>query len=236
MFDFMTVAHECAPDVDPSTLSALVQTESSHNPYAIGVVGGHLERQPKDSGEAIATANILARDGWNFSLGAAQVNRYNLEKMGISFEKAFEPCTNIRAGAAILTDCYTKALPRFENSQQALKASFSCYYSGDFKTGFKPEPNGKPSYVQKVLSNAQTPKAIAVISDKPGKAPTVPKVITSPDDLPQELLAAAVKPKKSHVPVEFDGFDNVKDQNSKQFDGFSADVEKADEFNGYSTN
>ncbi|EGC99197.1 lytic transglycosylase catalytic, partial [Burkholderia sp. TJI49] len=43
---FAQLARACAPNVDPETLAALVRTESGFNPYAIGVVGGHLTRQP----------------------------------------------------------------------------------------------------------------------------------------------------------------------------------------------
>ena len=34
----------------------VVRVESSGNPYAIGVVGGRLQRQPKNLAEAVATA------------------------------------------------------------------------------------------------------------------------------------------------------------------------------------
>ncbi|MGP5829257.1 transglycosylase SLT domain-containing protein [Pseudomonas aeruginosa] len=47
MLDFMVLAQQCAPTVAPQTMAAVVQVESSFNPYAIGVVGGRLQRQPK---------------------------------------------------------------------------------------------------------------------------------------------------------------------------------------------
>ena len=56
----------------------VVRVESSGNPYAIGVVGGRLQRQPKNLAEAVATAKMLEQKGFNFSLGLAQVNRYIL--------------------------------------------------------------------------------------------------------------------------------------------------------------
>ncbi|HBN8308897.1 TPA: transglycosylase SLT domain-containing protein [Pseudomonas aeruginosa] len=46
MLDFMALAQQCAPTVAPQTMAAVVQVESSFNPYAIGVVGGRLQRQP----------------------------------------------------------------------------------------------------------------------------------------------------------------------------------------------
>lgn len=124
------------------------------NRFAIGVVGGALVRQPRNLAEAVATAQALESGGWNFSLGIAQVNRFNLAKHKLDYVKAFEPCANLQAGSLILKDCYDRALKRWRNEQAALQAALSCYYSGNFKTGFKPDFRGQPSYVQKVLNRA----------------------------------------------------------------------------------
>ncbi|MDB5824015.1 MAG: Transglycosylase domain [Herminiimonas sp.] len=151
---FAKLASECAPDVHPTTLRGLVSTESSWNPYAIGVVGGHLDRQPRTIAEAVAIARSLTRKGLNFSMGYGQVNRYNLPKYGETYETAFEPCRNLKASSAILKDCYQRAKKQIGDDQQALRAALSCYYSGNFKRGFQPDKAGQPSYVQKVVLNA----------------------------------------------------------------------------------
>ncbi|AKK65914.1 lytic transglycosylase [Xanthomonas oryzae pv. oryzicola] len=151
---FEKLATECAPDVHPTTLKGVVSTESSWNPYAIGVVGGRLERQPRSLPEAVATARELERQGFNFSMGLGQVNRYNLGKYGESYETVFEPCRNLKAGSAILKDCYQRARAQIPDDQQALRAAFSCYYSGNFTRGFRPDKAGQPSYVQKVVAKA----------------------------------------------------------------------------------
>lgn len=118
----------------------VVRVESSHNPYAIGVVGGRLVRQPRNLPEALSTARMLEQRGYNFSLGLAQVNRYNLVKYGLdSYEKAFQPCANLQAGSRILAECYQRS--------RDWGKSFSCYYSGDFKTGYR------HGYVQKVYAS-----------------------------------------------------------------------------------
>lgn len=165
MLDFLVLAEQCAPNVAPQTMAAIVQVESTFNPYAIGVVGGVLQRQPTAKDEAVATAEALEANGWNFSIGIAQVNRYNLPKYELNYEDAFDPCENMRVGSLILEDCYTRALPRFDgDEQQALQAAFSCYYSGNFTRGFQPDKAGQPSYVQKVLAQADvTPQAIPVV-------------------------------------------------------------------------
>ena len=129
----------------------VVRVESSFNPYAIGVVGGRLVRQPRNLPEAVSTARMLEQRDYNFSLGLAQVNRHNLAAYGLdSYEKAFQPCANLRAGSHILAECY-------QRSRDWGKA-FSCYYSGDFRTGFR------HGYVQKIYASMRggsKPKAPA---------------------------------------------------------------------------
>lgn len=127
--------------VPPEVMHHVVRVESSHNPYAIGVVGGHLVRQPKNLPEALATVRMLESRGFNFSLGVAQVNRYNLGKYGLnSYEKAFEVCPNLQAGSRILAECYSR-------SGGDWGKSFSCYYSGNFVTGYR------HGYVQKIYAS-----------------------------------------------------------------------------------
>jgi type IV secretion system protein VirB1 len=159
------MAQRCAPDVHHQTMAAVVRVESGFNPYAIGVVGGRLERQPTNKAEAVATAQALEAAGYNFSIGVSQVNRYNLPKYGLSYEAGFDACQNMHVGSLILKDCFERAKPRFNDDQKALQAAFSCYYSGNFSTGFKEDFVGQPSYVQKVLNVASTgaaPRAAAI--------------------------------------------------------------------------
>jgi len=41
---------DCAVGVHPALMEKIIHVESSGNPYAIGVVGGHLLRQPRNIG------------------------------------------------------------------------------------------------------------------------------------------------------------------------------------------
>ncbi|RLM49163.1 hypothetical protein DVK02_17945 [Halobellus sp. Atlit-31R] len=66
----------------------------------------------------------------------------------MTVENAFDACNNIRVGALILSDCFTRALPRYSDPQAALRAALSCYQSGNFSTGFR------TGYVQKVVAAA----------------------------------------------------------------------------------
>ena len=140
---FAVLAAACAPLVHPTTAKGLVSVESSFNPHAIGVVAGVLDRQPATEAEARATARMLHQAGWNFSVGLAQINVRNFERLGLTVDTAFDPCTNLRAMQTVLTDCSgrTKSEP-----QLALRQALSCYYSGNFATGFH------HGYVRKVMA------------------------------------------------------------------------------------
>jgi type IV secretion system protein VirB1 len=132
----------CAPMVHPTTMSAVVTIESAGNPYAIGVVGGRLVRQPRNLPEALATMKMLQDNGWNYSVGHAQVNKTNFRKYGLTPQNAFDPCTNLKVGGQILQSCYTASLssaPRQGNSQYHLARALSCYYSGrlDSRDGWR---------------------------------------------------------------------------------------------------
>ena len=142
---FSALAMACAPAVHAGTAQALVAVESGFNPHAIGVVGGVLERQPRTRAEALATANHLQATGWNFSVGLAQINLRNFERLGLTAATAFDPCQNLRAMQAVLGECFERSLSRAP-PQAALRQALSCYYSGNFVTGFR------HGYVQRVTS------------------------------------------------------------------------------------
>jgi type IV secretion system protein VirB1 len=154
--DVQALSYQCAPDVHPVTMMAVVNVESGANPYAIGVVGGHLVRQPANKAEAIATVKALESAGYNYSVGIAQINKFNLPKYNLSYEQAFEPCQNLRVGASILKECFVRAELKFKDHQAALRAALSCYYSGNFSTGQSPDFAGQPSYVEKVFKSARS--------------------------------------------------------------------------------
>lgn len=166
--------------VPAEVMHHVAKVESSFNPFAIGVVGGRLARQPRSLGEALSTARMLEQEGYNFSLGIAQVNRYNLDKQGLdSYEKAFDICPNVQAGSRILAECYGR-------SGQDWGKAFSCYYSGNFTTGFR------HGYVQKVVASWQG----AVAS---GAQPAAIPVIRSQPAAPRPARAAAVSAVESLI-------------------------------------
>lgn len=165
--DFLTLAQQCAPQVSSATMAAIVRTESSFNPYAVGVVHGRLLRQPASLEEAQATVRALDAGGWDYSVGLAQVNRTNWSRVGMSVRNAFDPCLNLAAGAAILQDCYAQARKSRPDVQDALRASLSCYASGDFATGYG------TGYVQRVVQNVVDRGSVHPVPTVPAIDPVV---------------------------------------------------------------
>ena len=164
----------CQIDVPASVMHHVVKVESSYNPYAIGVVGGKLVRQPSNLAEAVATAEMLESRGFNFSLGLAQVNRYNLKKYGLAdYRAAFQVCPNLLAGSRILRECHGRSGTHWGRA-------FSCYYSGNFTTGYR------HGYVQKVeasmfaMRGPETPSLAIPVIGRGGRAQPRPKRSSSP--------------------------------------------------------
>lgn len=152
----ITLLLACAPQVHSDTAVALVRVESGLNPWAIGVVGGVLERQPRSREEAVVTARSLRAAGWNFSVGLGQINVVNFTRLGVTLDSAFEPCRNLGAMQTILVDCFERAHSPIELAsvtQSKLRRALSCYYSGNFMTGFR------DGYVQRVVLAAMTDAA-----------------------------------------------------------------------------
>ena len=147
-FTFAALVTACAPLVHPATAHALVAVESGFNPNAIGVVGGVLQRQPRNRTEAVATAADLQQRGWNFSVGLAQINVGNLGRLGLTIPEAFDACANLTAMQGILGECFARA-GSDEAPQRSLRRALSCYYSGNFSTGFR------HGYVGRVVAAAR---------------------------------------------------------------------------------
>ena len=100
----------CAPNVAPATLQAIARVESGGNPLALNVNG--VRAQPpaaKDAREAARVAESYIARGYSVDIGLMQVNSRNLTALGITVEQVLDPCTNVRAAAAILTADYAAA-------------------------------------------------------------------------------------------------------------------------------
>lgn len=155
MIDFDVLAAQCAPHVAVTTLRAIAEVESSFNPFAIGVVGGDLTRQPRNLLEAISTVRQLQALNIRFSAGITQIYVHNWPAYRLDVETVFDPCANLRAAQGILSSCYQRATVQATLEQVALRQALSCYYSDNFVTGWR------DGYVQKVVFAASRIRAPA---------------------------------------------------------------------------
>jgi len=149
MIDWVPMIQQCAPQVAPATMQAVIRTESGFNPLAININGGgRLARQPQSRREATLWAHWLVSRGYSVDLGLMQINSNNLRRLGLNVSTVFDSCHNLQAGARILADNYSRALRQTGNPNTALLQAISAYNTGNFRNGFR---NG---YVGKVLKSS----------------------------------------------------------------------------------
>jgi type IV secretion system protein VirB1 len=153
----------CLPEAPRSTLQAIVQVESSGNPYAMQIDFPHallkrwnltsgtlrLRRHPKDYSEAIQWLAYFQNFRVSVDLGLMQVSTAEAQRRGIPPESLLEPCTNLRVGWRILEDAYTTEVKVYRPGQTALDHAISRYNTGDSQAGID---NG---YLARVLAAAQ---------------------------------------------------------------------------------
>ena len=131
MIDLPPDLAQCAPQVSPVLMQALVRTESAWNPYAIGPDAGQRAiAQPQTLDEAVKTVKQLQAAGAKFSVGLAQIHISNVTGRGMTWEQAFNPCSNLRMGQTILFEYYGKAIKEGYSGADAVWAALRGYNSG----------------------------------------------------------------------------------------------------------
>ena len=152
-----TLIQNCASNIAPRTMTAVVSVESGGNPLAMhdNTLGRSFE--PNDMATAIAWATELIARGDSVDLGLSQINSNNLPSLGLSVRLAFDPCSNLHAGATILGNDYANASARFGAGQYALRRALSAYNSGSMFAA--------QEYVDRILVAAGVPP------DTPTEAP-----------------------------------------------------------------
>jgi len=149
MIPSIDMIQQYAPGVAPQTIVAIIQVESGGNQYGVGINGPvRIHIRPKSAKEAAAEARRWISKGYSVDLGLMQINSRNLQRLGITIERAFDPSINIQAGAQILIGNYRQAMKLYGPGQDALKAALSAYNTGNYIRGFK---NG---YVAKYYSGS----------------------------------------------------------------------------------
>ena len=90
-----------AEDAVPAWLvEAIIRRESGGNPYALNVAGKPLYPATRDEALRIITAAL--QDGQSFDVGLMQVNRWWMERCGITPEALLDPVRNRAWGEWIL--------------------------------------------------------------------------------------------------------------------------------------
>jgi type IV secretion system protein VirB1 len=146
MMDFMSLIHTCAPTVAPAIVAAIIRTESGFDPLALHVNGNvRLRLPPRTAAQAATWSQWLIDRGYSVDMGLMQINSRNLASLRLTAADVFEPCQNIKAGAAILTAQYSLSARAYGAGSRALLQAISAYNTGTFKGGFR---NG---YVGKVV-------------------------------------------------------------------------------------
>ncbi|MEJ8852147.1 lytic transglycosylase domain-containing protein [Variovorax rhizosphaerae] len=122
---------ECAPQVSPVLMQALVRTESAWQPFAIGMDKAQVVvKQPASLPEAVAMAKELAATGRKFSVGLAQIHVSNVALYGMTWEQAFDACQNLAVGQKILWNFYHRASAAGYSGVAAIWAALRGYNSG----------------------------------------------------------------------------------------------------------
>ena len=125
----LALLRQCAPEVAPVTMAAVVQTESGGWPWTInvnGLPGGSMRFN--DQQAAVTAAVRYIRMGYKVDLGIAQVDSENLPWLGLSVQQIFNPCSNLQAAQRILVGAYHQA---GASGTQSLYGAFQAYNSGN---------------------------------------------------------------------------------------------------------
>jgi type IV secretion system protein VirB1 len=160
------LALQCAPNVSPQTVAAIVQTESRGRPLALYVNGSRQPATQVNAADAAATARRFVAAGYSVDLGLGQINSRNMRKLGLTWETVFDPCTNIAALGQILTQNY-RSVSDGRHPQTALRLAISLYNTGSTSRGFR---NG---YVAKVVGNAGVADGVTADYPQPTPRPTI---------------------------------------------------------------
>ncbi|MBO9378881.1 transglycosylase SLT domain-containing protein [Sphingomonas histidinilytica] len=201
----IALAAQCANGVAPSTIAAVVHTESKGYQFALNVNG--VSRQPDRPTSAADAARIarahIAR-GYSVDLGLGQINSRNMNALGLTWDSVFDPCTNIGAAGQVLAGNYHRVRDG-RMPQEALRVALSMYNTGSQIRGFR---NG---YVGRVLSNAGlangvTPVPYAVPMRSTGGSIEDQPSATMLADLAAENMAAPKTMPASSPPPSWDVF------------------------------
>jgi type IV secretion system protein VirB1 len=177
------LAAQCAPGVAPSTIAAVVHTESKGYQFALNVNGvARQPARPTDAVDAARVARSYIAQGYSVDIGLGQINSNNMSALALTWDSVFDPCINIGAAGKVLAGNYRQVRDG-RMPQEALRVALSMYNTGSRTRGFR---NG---YVGRVLNNAGVSDGIAPAAYAP---PAPPSSADAADRPPANMLAELV--------------------------------------------
>jgi type IV secretion system protein VirB1 len=193
--ELLTLIATCAPMVAPTTMKAIVLEESRGHPYAIHNGRTHEALFPATREEAIATARRLLAEGTRIDAGLAQINSQNWDRLDLTPETVFDPCTNLQAGERIVLGDYIAA-------PYTVDAAISRYNTGDESRGIR---NGYVGRVKGWMPKPPPSRDYAGAGHPPSETEEGPATVrVSPDaegeeNLGDEAMAQARPPSVDQI-------------------------------------
>lgn len=179
---------KCAPSTDVRTMAAIIAVESNGDSWAVRDPDSSTGVHPTSYPAAVSLAHGLLVRGHRVALGLSQVL---LPRKGLdSATMLGSPCANVRAGAAVLADFYSREIKRSAapntglGQQTALRRALSAYNSGS--------PVGAPEYTALVLGALQSPFVARITAIADGRLALTPVAPTAPAPRPITPVALSV--------------------------------------------
>lgn len=142
----VTIPYQCAPEVAPATLSAIVHVESRGNPLALHDNTTGRSYAPSSEPAARSLLASLLKLGHSVDAGLMQVNSINFKRFGLTPDRVLKPCVNVQIGGQILREAWGRAVRHGLTGQVALWHAVQAYNSGNL--------HGAPQYAARVWAAA----------------------------------------------------------------------------------
>jgi len=118
----VAMLEQCAPQIAPVTLAAVVQQESGGNPLALHDNTSGKSYRPASVADAARIARDLIAAGHSVDIGLAQINSKNLPRLGLGVDQVLDSCQNLRAAQTVLIEGWKRS--------GDLRATLSAYNTG----------------------------------------------------------------------------------------------------------
>ena len=115
----LDLLQNCAPQVAPVTMAAIVQAESGGNPLVMWDNTARRRYVPASRAQAVTILRALMAAGHKVDVGIGQVDTENFRAYGLTPVTAFDACINLRATSRILVTSWRQAQGHLTGALQA---------------------------------------------------------------------------------------------------------------------